>query len=373
MPAALTTSETINLQAGPAFRDNRLSYEFGPDASELCTGDLNAGEYDFMGSVPVPLKYTVKDGLESVLRKHRLEEGKSLKCYFPMGGGSGNYPFRSLHLAENIEDFPNMLLSSAFDNMFSRDFFRRFTDRGCFKSCQLEAVPEIYRQSGIVDPLGSFTVFSVVPMVMLIDYRKLGKLPVPKCWEHLLNPVYKDNIIIGGWRKDLNSPYTESNSFLFLNLYKDYGLESIVSIAHNIKDLIHYVHMSRIAGTDSKSGAAIYIMPWFLADICPRREDTEIVWPLDGALAFPLYLLVKRDKIQKLAPLLEFLMGSKIGQYLSDNKYPPLNPQVEYCYPRGASLKWVGWDYIRSNDTVEILDNASKKFFEIWHNKKQTF
>jgi hypothetical protein len=52
--------------------------------TELCSGELSPGEFDFMGRIPVPLKYTFKNGLEAVLKKHRIENGTQLNCYFPM-------------------------------------------------------------------------------------------------------------------------------------------------------------------------------------------------------------------------------------------------------------------------------------------------
>lgn len=81
---------------------NRCSLDFSTERddymckTELCSGELSPGEFDFMGRIPVPLKYTFKDGLEAVLKKHRVENGARLNCYFPMGGGSGYLPFESI-------------------------------------------------------------------------------------------------------------------------------------------------------------------------------------------------------------------------------------------------------------------------------------
>ncbi|WP_048121188.1 hypothetical protein [Methanosarcina vacuolata] len=66
--------------------ENRCSLDFSTERddymceTELCSGELSPGEFDFIGRIPVPLKYTFK------IR---------LNCYFPMGGGSGYLPLNS--------------------------------------------------------------------------------------------------------------------------------------------------------------------------------------------------------------------------------------------------------------------------------------
>ncbi|AKB33588.1 Spermidine/putrescine-binding protein [Methanosarcina siciliae HI350] len=265
-----------------------------------------------MGRIPVPLKYTFKDGLEAILKNYRIEKGIRLKCYFPMGGGSGYSLFQHIHEVDNIDDFPNIVLSSSFDNVFEKNFFGKFIDKGYFQACQPKPLPPIYAECGIEDPEKQFTIFAVVPIVFLVDHRRLGSLPVPGQWSDILDPIYHDKIIVGGWRKDEKSPYSEFNTFLFLNIYKDHGIQGLKHLAYNTKNMLHYVHMSRIAGSDNELGATIYIIPWFLADICPRGGKTSVIWPGYGALAFPFYILAKKAKLEELDALIKYTTGRKI-------------------------------------------------------------
>jgi len=325
---------------------------------------LSPGKYDFMGHLPVPLKYTFKEGLERIQKKYFERTGKTLNCYFPMGG-SGNEPFKILGRAKSANDLPGIVLSSAFDGLFGKKFLEKFADSGEFRSCQKTPLPPIYADCGIKDPRNFFTVFSVAPIVILADIGKLKNLPRPRRWADLLNPIYRKKIIFGGWRKEGQKKFSEFNNFLLLNLYKDYGAESLKSLAQNTRNLLHYVYMSRIAGT-AESEAAIYIMPWFLAGICPRRGKTEIIWPEDGALAFPTYLLIRNTESKRLGVLTRYLGGKKLGQYLNDNRYPSLNPDARSPYPPGAKLKWIGWDYVYSNNVLKLMETASKIFFNHW-------
>lgn len=162
---------------------------------------LSPGKYDFMGHLPVPLKYTFKEGLEEIQKKYSGKTGKTLNCYFPMGG-SGNKPFKILGRARSANDLPGIVLSSAFDGLFGKKFLEKFADSGEFRSCQKTLLPAIYADCGIKDPRNFFTVFSVAPIVMLADLGKLKNLPQPRRWADLLDPVYRKKIIFGGWRKE---------------------------------------------------------------------------------------------------------------------------------------------------------------------------
>jgi ABC-type Fe3+ transport system substrate-binding protein len=331
----------------------------------LTAARIPIGKHDFMGRIPVPLKYTFRDGFEKIIEKYRAKTGRDLVCYFPMGSG-GNASLDAAVRAKDIGEFPGMLLSSAFDSAFENYFLEKYVKNGYFQSCQKTPLAQIYCDCAISDPLGAFTVYAVVPIVMLVDRKRLGLLPVPRYWRDILEPVYRKKIIFGGWRKNDHIPYSEFNNFLLLDLYRNYGPESLKAFAQNVKNLLHNVYMPRIAGTDSNLGAAIYILPWFLASICPRRENVSVVWPEDGALAYPLYFLAKKSELKRIKPLVEYVTGNDFGQYLSDNRYPSLNPEVVCPYSPAAKLKWVGWDYIYSNNVMEVMRLAAKTFFADW-------
>ncbi|WP_245859854.1 ABC transporter substrate-binding protein [Methanosarcina spelaei] len=161
-----------------------------------------------------------------------------------MGGGSGYLPFESIHNVGNIDDFPNMVLSSSFDNLFEKQFFEKFIDKGYFQACQLKPLPSIYVDCGIEDPEKQFTIFAVVPFVFLIDHRKLDGLPIPRHWIDILDPIYHNKIIIGGWRKDENSPYSEFNSFLFVTIQVAFlGLHNFSSFRGKIGFTMSYFYL----------------------------------------------------------------------------------------------------------------------------------
>lgn len=335
-----------------------LAYE---GRSHLHTQTAPAGKLDFLGVVPVPLHLSVQKGLEAILYRHYLKTGQSFNCYFPR-----RFTDTGIFRSESIRQFPDIFVSTAFDGVFSPYFLEKHVDKGQFLACQAGPLPSIYTNCGLQDPEGHFSVFAVIPLVFLIDHTRLRGLPVPQRWEDLLNPIYRREIVFGGWRKNAGGPYDEFNSFILVQCYKRYGSEGLKAFAHNVKCLLPNVQIPKIVGSGSDAGGAISILPWFQAQMCPNRRTSSLVWPQDGALAMPMYFLAKKSRVFDLRILVQYLTGLELARYLVENWYPPVHPAVSYRFPAGASLVWPGWDYIRSNSIPEITRMASRIFWQEW-------
>lgn len=127
--------------------------------------------------------------------------------------------------------------------------------------------------------------------------------------------------------------------------------------------------MAKAAGSADLSGAAVYIIPWFFASLCHRKEAVSVVWPEDGAFTSPLYLLAKKEKYNDLATVIDYVTGAELGRKSTQSCLPSLNPLVDVHLPEGASFKWLGWDYMKSHDVAELKDQAHELFIAEW--KKQ--
>jgi ABC-type Fe3+ transport system substrate-binding protein len=312
-------------------------------------------ELDFLGRMPIPLRRPFKAGLD------RAVAGHSLSCSFLMGG-EWYAPFEGLLTAPGLDALPGMVLSSWSADLLSAAWL----DHYAVLSPDIVAPPAhpACVEAGLLDPLGVFSVFSVIPLVMLIDHAKLGDRPVPRRWSDLLDPCYARDISFGGWRANAQLPYQDYNEFLLLCLFEEFGAEGLDAFAGNVKHLIHNIRAVRAAGSGSDQAAAISILPWLQADICPRRDRTSVVWPEDGALAMPIGFVANPQRADRLRPLIDYVTGPDLGAVLSKNRYPPVSAAVADAFPPGARLKWLGWDHVRSHDMVERTRTAGRIFFE---------
>lgn len=315
---------------------------------------------DFIGYTYCPLKHTFKECFEEVLKDYVKKTGDTgFKYYVPSGCSSEN-PYDDLWESETIDQLPEVIAGAGFGDFFRQDFFDRFISKGYFKAIQYQGIHKEFSDAGLVDPKGWYTVYSVFPLVMLVDIKKLGELPMPRKWSDLLNPFYKDNIVIGASHGDIHEE-------LLLHIYKEHGEAGLISLASNVKTGWHASQMAKAAGSANSSGAAVYVIPWMFAKSCPRTEATGVVWPQDGALVTPMYILVKEAASEKYKPFIDFLTGSFYGKKSADNYFPAANSEVDNKLPEGAAFKWLGWDYIRSQPLEQLTDSVLGIFKKNWH------
>ncbi len=337
-------------------------------AAEACSGqqilyttEIPPMRADFLGYVVCPFKHLYKEKLEDVLTEHYKKTGDKLISFVPMGCG-GPDPYEYIWEAENIDELPDVIASVGFGAFYREQFKKKFLETGMFTSVQPQPVPEPFRSAGLEDPKKIYTVYSISAYVMLIDHKKLGDLPVPKTWLDLTDPMYKDNVIIGG-NED------EVNEVLLMHLWKDGGDEALKRFAPNVKAAWHASQMAKAAGSSMKIGAAIYVLPWFFASTCPNAPHAEVYFPEDGALASPMYMLVKTDKRERMKPVIEFKTGKMLGDVSAKSLFPSLNPDAEKVLPEGVKLKWFDWDFIHSTDMKELSEELNKKFMSYHKNK----
>lgn len=319
---------------------------------------------NFIGYTYCPLKHTFRECFEEVFGKYLSDTGDlDFRYYVPSGCG-GDDPYEDLWKAENIGRLPDVIVSVGFGDFFREEFVDKFVRKGYFKAVPYPEINPAFSDAGLIDPEGWYTVYSVFPLVMLIDRKKLGKLPVPKRWSDLLSPAYADNIIIGASHGDIHEE-------LLFYIYKDHGEEGLIELVANIKTGWHASQMAKLAGTDSSEGAAIYVIPWMFAMSCPRTEATTVIWPEDGAMVTPIYILAKEDAAAKYKPFIEFVMGGNYGQKSADNYFPVANAEVHNKLPAGAALKWLGWEYIKSHPMDKLKEYVTEVFKQHWARKTE--
>lgn len=328
------------------------------DEKEFLLKDYSPSEeLDFYGNTICPLKFTFKDALEDIVKRNH-KNGEELKCYIE-SGREANSVCEEVFNNTGIEKFPNILFSKEFNEYLHKGFQDDMTGKGYFKDYKYENPTKEIVDAGILDPKGEYTVYSVMADVLLIDEKRLGDLPVPKTMEDLLNPIYKDNIIIFGKKKK------EFSNAVFLYINKEYGEEGLKKFSHNIKSALHGAQMSKVAGTSSSEAAAIYIVSWFFAKTC-TKENVKIHWPIDGAMTLPMYMMVKNNEKKGVQDIVDYVTGEEFGKICVKANTPTTNGNVDNGLPEGATFKWLGWDYIRQNDIASVARNNEKVFMKYW-------
>ena len=322
--------------------------------------DFNPWDHlDFYGNTICPLKFTFKDALEVLERNHASDTGQKRKCYVEAGKNS-NDSCDELWSNPDPEMFPSLLLSKEFNQYLGQDFQKRMAEKGYFTADfygDLKINPN-FEQAGLMDPQKQYGVYGVMADVLLVDRKKLGDIPVPMTRAKLLDPEYKDQIILFG--KDR----TELSNATFLYIYKEFGMEGIRRLAHNVRHAAHGSQMARLAGSANPEGAGICLVSWFFARTCVR-PGVEIHFPADGCMTLPMYGLVRKDRLEQVRDIVDYIIGDAFADACVKAFTPPANGNVDDTFP--GTLAWLGWDYIRSHDINAIAEQCKDVFFEEWN------
>jgi ABC-type Fe3+ transport system substrate-binding protein len=317
---------------------------------------------DFLGNVVCPLKSIFLKELELKVEEYRKSTGRILKYHIPGGCGRTD-EYDDIWKTDYVDELPDLIFSKDLGQFVSKEFIVKFIKKGYFKSPLGKNVHEEFIDAGCIDPEGEYWIYSVAPTVMLIDKIKLGNLPEPRIWNDLLKPQYKNNIIIGG-------RCGKVSSMLLPYIYKERGEDGLKRLASNVKDVWSAPDMAKVTGINNKKGAAINVINWSFAKLCPNRERVSILWPEDGAVISPFYMLSKKSKIDELSVILDIFLGSEYGQKAADMFYPSVNIEVDNHLPENAKFKWLGWDYVKNNDFEKIKDDCDLIFEKYWEKSR---
>jgi ABC-type Fe3+ transport system substrate-binding protein len=336
-------------------------------SNELSQGNQQNREHlNFLIYTAGILKRTFKEGLDDVAKIYRNETGNGLTTYGPMEWPNyGSDEYEDIWKTTNIDCFPDMVAAMGFGDFFRKEFVKKFVRKGCFKNVWDMPMSSVFEKAGFRDPHGWYTPYSVVPFVMLVDKTKLGGLRAPRQWKDLLEPRFHNNIII-------SSTGEGAANVPLLYIYKEFGEEGITRLAANIRAIWPAAKIAREAGSISMAGAAVYILSWFFAQSCPRTETVSVVWPEDGAVTSPFYLLVKESKAEEMRAIIQYVTGSGLGHKSARLCLPVLNPDVDNALPEDASFKWLGWNYIQTQDTAELREYSHTLFMSKWKNAGHT-
>ncbi len=81
----------------------------------------------------------------------------------------------------------------------------------------------------------------------------------------------------------------------------------------------------------------------------------------------PSFILTKKSKLDEVSVLTDSLLGTEFGTKCADNLYPSLNPNVNNNIPEGFKFKWLGWDFIRSINMEETMNNIVDEFIDTFN------
>ena len=326
---------------------------------EMLRDQVGAGDSDQLrvtGVLPCPVRIPMMEGIERFLEERPALKEKSVIDLKAASMGV-DWMLDSVR-KETPEDIPDLFLSAGFDLFFDRALFGHHRDAGVFKDISpwKRYNREFENETlSLRDPRGQYALIGVVPAIFLINSEELGDLPMPGSWEELLSPAYEGRVSLPVGDFDLFNA-------ILLNIHKRYGEEGVRKLSRSMLRSMHPAEMVK-SHRGKEESPLVTIMPYFFTKMIVPGSPMKAVWPSDGAIISPIFMLSKAAKQEELQPLVDYFCSLEIGEILSyRGKFPSVHPDLDNQLGDNHPYLWLGWDYIESQDIGQLIRDCEDIF-----------
>lgn len=316
------------------------------------------GEIRVAGVLPCPIRVQLLEKLEGWLSR------QSTKVNYELQAASMGLDWLTEQVAasEDGSGLADAYLSAGFSLFFDRKLMGRHRDNGVFADLTgAEKLNACFDNPAIdlKDPMRQYSIIGVVPAIFMVNTELLGDRPFPERWEDLLRPEFENTVALP--MKDL-----DLFNAVLLAIYQTYGEEAVAKLGRSLMKSMHPAQMVKEGGKKQTSETpVITVMPYFFTWMAKEGGPMRAVWPKDGAIISPIFLLTKVASREKVQPLVDFLFSKEMGDVLTaSGKFPSTHPEVDNSLTPEQTFLWPGWDFIHSHDIGALLTETERMFFE---------
>jgi ABC-type Fe3+ transport system substrate-binding protein len=311
-----------------------------------------------LGLLPCPVRLPLQESFNSFLENfHALNPDQRLEQELKAASVGPTWMEEHITGITDPEQLPDMFISAGFETFFDKNSIGRFRDTDTFiDATGIQTFNDDFNGIDLKDPRGMYSIISVVPAVFLVNTKLLGDLPCPKTWEDILSPEFE---------KKVSLPVGDFDLFngILLSILKLYGDDGVKKLG---RSLLKALHPSEMVKSNRKPEPPIVtIMPYFFTRMVNTASGMKAVWPQDGAIISPIFMLTKRSDKNGLKQTIEFFASEATGRILSEKGlFPSVHPAVKNNLPQPAPFQWLGWDYLESHDITKEIETCLKLFEE---------
>ena len=311
------------------------------------------------GVLPCPVRVPLLEGFNTW-----MDENKD-KFDFKL-----EYELKSAHLgvdwirkkieSGNEASLADLFMSAGFDLFFDKNLMGKFKDKGIFEDITgFDRLNKDFdnEEIDLKDPQKQNSIIGVVPAVFVVNTEELRGREIPRTWEDLLKPEFENSISL---------PINDYDLFnaILLNIYKNWGEEGIISLRESLLRSMHPAEMVKSHIKKNSSGIpTVTVMPYIFTKMIKPESPLKPIWPEDGAIISPIFLLAKKETKDKTKPFVDFFFSKELAEILvTKGKFPSTNPEVDNNLGENKKFMWLGWDYINNQDIGSLLRKCEALF-----------
>lgn len=304
---------------------------------------------NIIGLLPCPVRIPLLEGFEKFLNTN-----KDISINYDLKAASAGLDWIKDMVADSndVDDLADLFMSAGFDLFFDKNLMGKFKAQGIFKDLTgLKKYNEDFENDAISlrDPHGDYSMIAVVPAIFVVNKKLLKGRAIPKSWSDILEPDFANSVAL---------PIADFDMFtsILIHIYKKFSMEGVRNLGRNLLSNLHPAEMIE------SSEPAISIMPYFFSKMIGANGDKIVVWPEDGAIISPIFMLTKATKGKELDKVIKFMSGEKVGSIIANQGlFPVVNPNVKNP-TSGKKFMWVGWDFIYNNDIGQLITECRAEF-----------
>jgi len=323
------------------------------DGSELSL--LPPGDIRISGLLPCPVRVPILEAVQQLAQRMWSEQQLRLGYSLSAASVGADRLNRQIAAVQHASQLPELFISAGFESFFDRANLRRFKDADVFVDVADAGQNPCFGDLQLRDPDGHFTILAVVPAVFLVNHNLLGDDPPPRTWDELLHPRFERRVALPVGDFDLFNG-------ILLNLHRLFGEEGIRALARNMLVSLHPSQtVGRFAGREAQP--AISVVPYFFSKMTMNSKVIRTVWPEDGAIISPIFMLVQRSGLPAALPVARLFLSRPVGEVLAHRGlFPVIDPAVDNRLPPTTRFHWLGWDYIQQHDLGQLIPHLVALF-----------
>ncbi|MBN2528464.1 MAG: ABC transporter substrate-binding protein [Deltaproteobacteria bacterium] len=261
---------------------------------------------------------------------------------------------------ERIEELPDIIISSDINSFYHESFKQRFLSQHYFADLTPADLNSDMATIDFSDPRKQFTMLSANLLVLVAIKDKVPDFPASPSWADILEEKYTNSVVMRG-QKDF---FCNGVLMPFYKIWKEDGVRQM---GRSVKTGVHPSEMVKMIDSSDNDVAPLYIMPYFFAQKIKHKERVTIHVPKEGAIVSPVQMLVKKDKLNDVSEITDFLLSQSLGQVCADAYFPSVHPKVHNPTAHISPLLWLGWDYIGSVDVGKTKKDIEAVFMQSFY------
>jgi ABC-type Fe3+ transport system substrate-binding protein len=329
--------------------------------SALNTAEKVKGEGDLQveGLLPCPVRIPLVEKIESFAKSYKEEHNTGISYDLKAASMGLDWLKEKLLKEDSADELSDLFISAGFDLFFEKDLMGKFkADNVFIDSTGFSKLNKDFDNDKIdlKDPAGHYSMIGVVPAVFLVNQEELKGRDVPRSWKDILKPEFA---------KSISLPIGDFDLFnaILLNIHQTYGDEGVSALGRSLMQSMHPSEMVKSHKKKAADKPVVTIMPYFFTKMVKEGGTMLAIWPEDGAIISPIFMLSKRAKVKELQPVIDFFASKEVGEVLAHKGlFPCINPEVDNKVPEENSYMWLGWDYIYSNDIGHLITHCETTF-----------